>query len=165
MYNKKINIDSRIDFNTAKEKLLSSVELTDDEKCIVSNVSLQVHQEDGMCPSNKPNAALHYLRVGLSAIRCINAALDKSHKKKPVQSILDFPCGYGRVLRFLKVRFPSADITVSEIESEALDFCSKEFSVKTLNSNKDFSKLSSPSKFDLIWCGSLFTHIDEKAAT
>ncbi len=31
-------------------------------------------------------------------------------------------------------------------------------------SNIDFSKLNIPGRFDLIWCGSLLTHVDEKSA-
>ncbi|MEF9426794.1 MAG: class I SAM-dependent methyltransferase, partial [Candidatus Mariimomonas ferrooxydans] len=82
-----------------------------------------------------------------------------------IRSILDFPCGYGRVLRFLRARFADADITISEINPVALDFCKREFSVKSVILDKDFSKLSLTCKLDLIWCGSLITHLDEKAAT
>jgi SAM-dependent methyltransferase len=80
-----------------------------------------------------------------------------------VGSILDFPCGYGRVLRFLRVKFPEAGITAAEINTSALDFCKDVFSVKSVISDIDFRGLSLPGKFDLIWCGSLITHIDERA--
>ena len=81
-----------------------------------------------------------------------------------VGSILDFPCGYGRVLRFLRAMFPNSDITAADIDSNALDFCRRSFSVATLLSNTTFSDLFLPQQFDLIWCGSLFTHINEQAS-
>ena len=45
-----------------------------------------------------------------------------------------------------------------------LDFCQRAFSAKTVRSDIDFNKLSLPGKYDLIWCGSLVTHLDELAA-
>ncbi|MCH7760116.1 class I SAM-dependent methyltransferase [candidate division TA06 bacterium] len=150
------------DFRSAKEKLLFSNALSDEEKALLSKVSLRVHRNDEMY---KPIDARHYLSVGLSAVRCIENALDKSNGDKAVRHILDFPCGYGRVLRFLRVRFPDANITVSDINPVALDFCKRIFSVKSVMSDKDFNKLSLSGKFDLLWCGSLITHIDEKATT
>jgi hypothetical protein len=59
--------------------------------------------------------------------------------------------------------FPNSDITAAEIDSTALDFCRRSFSAATLLSNTTFSDLSLPHRFNLIWCGSLFTHIDEQA--
>ncbi len=110
-----------------------------------------------------PGQALHYLSVGLSASRCIQEALRSSHKGDPVRAILDFPCGYGRVLRFLRAMFPYSEITGGEIKTDALDFCRRAFSVDTLLSSKNLGDVSSPNLFDLIWCGSLITHIEEQA--
>lgn len=107
-------------------------------------------------------SAKHYLSVGLSAGRCIDEALAHSGKNKAVRSILDFPWGYGRVLRFLKVRFPDAEIVACEIDPMALQFCKRVFSVKTIMSERTFSQLSLPGEFDLIWSGSLVTHLDEE---
>jgi SAM-dependent methyltransferase len=105
-----------------------------------------------------------YLLTGLSGRRCIESVLARSAGHNNVQSILDFACGYGRVVRFLKARFSVADITTADIDPAALDFCRRIFSVKTIISNRDFTRLSISDKFDLIWCGSLVTHIDENAA-
>lgn len=62
--------------------------------------------------------------------------------------------------------FPDSKIIGAEIETEALDFCQRAFSVQGYLSNpgRSFRSLSLPCKFDLIWCGSLITHIDEQAA-
>ena len=105
-----------------------------------------------------------YLSAGLSAVRCIDYVLARSAGHNNVRSILDFASGYGRVLRFLKARFPLADITSSDIDPTAVDFCRRAFSVNTIVSSLDFGGISMSNKFDLIWCGSLVTHIDENRA-
>jgi len=149
-------------FRSARSQLLLDESVTVAEKALLRNVSLQIHRNDGMYDPYDPSDARRYLSVGLSAIRAIDNALDKAGTRGGVRSVLDFPCGHGRVLRFLKVRFSGASITAAEIDAEGLDFCGREFSVNAVESNVDFKKVSLPGKFDLIWCGSLVTHTDEK---
>jgi len=151
---------TRRDFHVARHRLLSSIDITSEEKSVLGKVSLRVHYADAMYQRN----AFHYLSVGLSAIRCIQKALRSAGRESEVETILDFPSGYGRVLRFLRAMFPNSDITAAEIDHTALDFCRRSFSVTTLFSKTTFSDLSLPRRFDLIWCGSLFTHIDEQTA-
>jgi SAM-dependent methyltransferase len=137
------------------------MDLTKEEKSILDKVSLRIHSADTMYADD----AFHYLSVGLSASRCIRETLWRTPPAYTVESILDFASGYGRVLRFLRVMFPNSDITAAEIDSTALDFCRRSFSVATFLSKTNFSDLSLPHRFDLIWCGSLFTHIDEQASS
>ena len=155
------NLYREADFRAAKRILLCSDALSGEEKTLLDKAALRLHPNDGMYV---PSCAQHYISVGLSAVRCIEDALHESHRGADVRTILVFPSGYGRVLRFLKVRFPDADITISEIDSLALDFCKHLFSVKSIMSQRDFSRLVTVERFDLIWCGSLMSHIDEKAA-
>jgi hypothetical protein len=56
-------------------------------------------------------------------------------------------------------------VTVSDIDREAVDFCMRVFAAIPEMSHRDFTRLSISRKFDLIWCGSLITHVDEAAAT
>jgi SAM-dependent methyltransferase len=149
------------EFENARQQLLANSGLTEKEKILLKNVSLLVHRHDDMFMKNE----IHYLMVGLESIRCIDHALHKSSANKDIRSILDFPCGYGRELRFLKCRFPDTDISGSEIIPEALDFGKKVFSIKTFISTANFADLRVPEKFDLIWCGSLITHKNETAIT
>jgi SAM-dependent methyltransferase len=148
------------EFYRAKQTLLGSKELSDVEKQLLARISVAVHREDSM---HVPGYARDYLSAGLSATRCIRAALQSIGKERAVGAILDFPCGYGRVLRFLRAMFRESDITGSEIQNAALDFCQRTFGVVPLLSSIDLKSLSLPRKFDLIWCGSLITHIDENA--
>lgn len=150
------------DLNRAKRKLLSDIARSDDEKVLLANVSVEVHRNDEMYV---PFDGGHYLSVGLSAVRCIEWALHQARQRNPVRSILDLPCGYGRVLRFLKVRFPNAEISAAEINSAAVEFCKRTFAVKSSISSTNFRTLPVPGQFDVIWCGSLVTHLDETATT
>ena len=103
----------RRDIREAKHRLLSSTDLTDEEKNILNRVSLKVDDADTMFQGN----AFHYLSVGLSASRCIQKALLSTQVDRAVGTILDFPCGHGRVLRFLRAMFPHSNICAGEIDN------------------------------------------------
>jgi SAM-dependent methyltransferase len=149
-----------IDFRCARKTQLASTALSREGRDLLERVSLKVHPNDGMYET--PPGAQLYLSVGLSAIHCIDEALGKNAN---VQTILDFPSGYGRILRFLKVKFPSAEIVACEVDPMALEFCKRTFAVRTIMSDKKFRNLSLPLQFDLIWSGSLITHLNEKLAS
>lgn len=105
----------------------------------------------------------HYFNVGFSALQCIRQALFSAQRDKAeIKTILDFPSGHGRVLRFLRAYFPEAQITASEIDESALKFCHEQFKASILVSHKEFDKIEIEQKFDLIWCGSLITHLSEE---
>jgi SAM-dependent methyltransferase len=144
----------------AKRHLLLSPDLTQEEKDRLELVSPQVHERDLMYGGNP----LHYLSVGLSAIRGIQEALQSAGKEFANGSILDLPSGYGRVLRFLRAWYPHADISAVEIDQGALDFCHQNLAATPVLSTIPLSEFKLTRQFDLIWCGSLFTHIDERAA-
>src|SRR5262249_275737 len=82
----------------------------------------------------------------------------------PIHSVLDFASGYGRVLRHLVVRFPGAEFSASELEPDAPAFCQTNFGASGVLSSKNLNELSFGRTFDLIWCGSFFTHLDADAA-
>lgn len=123
---------------------------------LVRRVSSRVSPRDEMYRGDLG----HYLSVGLSAIRCLEAALAAAGAGDPA-TILDLPCGYGRVMRYLVVRFPRALITGCEIDPHALDHCAREFGAGPVSSSRDLRGLTLPASYDLIWCGSLLTHLDE----
>lgn len=145
--------------------------LVDAEKRLVRQVSVKTSSSDYMFRpgwSTLPVARLaeSYLTAGLSASRCIQASLDAAGKVISGGAVLDFPCGYGRVLRFLQAMFPDSQIVGVEIETAAIEFCERAFAVQGYLSNtaRHWRSMSLPRKFDLIWCGSLITHVDEQAA-
>jgi SAM-dependent methyltransferase len=155
-----VNLRRRTALELARRRLGRSAELDSAEKELLRNVSLRIHLNDRMYDGS----AAHYLAVGLSAMSAVAIAIRAAERgDRPIRSILDFPSGHGRVLRFLRARFPAAEITAAEIDDEALAFCQCAFAAKRLRSANDLGALAVAEKFDLIWCGSLITHIEEEA--
>jgi SAM-dependent methyltransferase len=80
--------------------------------------------------------------------------------KADITRILDLPCGYGRVARWLRADFPKARLVVCDIDREAVDFCAETFDAKPVYGAERPQSIEVPGRFDLIWCGSLVTHLD-----
>ena len=139
-----------------KKRLLADPSLSPNEHELLSKVSARIYYRDGMYDGD----GVHYFKVGLSAISCINEAVACAGLTE-VRSILDFPCGSGRVLRFLVHRFPEAEITACELERGPVEFCVRTFGARPAYSSLNLDEVSFESKFDLIWCGSLATHLNE----
>ena len=99
----------------------------------------------------------HYLSVGLSALRCIADALGSRQPRR----ILDLPSGFGRVTRLLRARYPDAAITACDLDRPGVDFAAAQFGARPAYSVEDFSRLRLEERFDLVWVGSLVTHLDE----
>jgi len=75
--------------------------------------------------------------------------------------ILDLPCGHGRVLRHLRADFPKAEITACDILKDGVDFCARTFGAVPAYFDPDPGRIELPGTYDLIWCGSLLTHLPE----
>src|SRR5689334_9873650 len=54
-----------------------------------------------------------YFAVGADALRLILLSMSTAGKRD-FKSILDLPCGHGRVMRYLKARFPEARLTACD---------------------------------------------------
>lgn len=100
----------------------------------------------------------HYLSVGLSALQVIDTAMIGAPAPR---RILDLPCGFGRVTRMLRARYPSASITVCDLDRPGVDFTAARFDARGVYSRQDFRDLDLGGTFDLIWVGSLLTHLPE----
>jgi SAM-dependent methyltransferase len=101
----------------------------------------------------------HYFNVGQSALQCVKLAMLAAGKRE-VERVLDLPCGHGRVLRTIRAAFPEAQITACDILHDGVDFCAKEFDAIPVYSRELPEDIRIDGKFDLIWCGSLLTHLD-----
>ncbi|WP_373458513.1 class I SAM-dependent methyltransferase [Neorhizobium huautlense] len=82
--------------------------------------------------------------------------------KKELKRILDFPCGHGRALRYLRAAYPDADIFVSDINEPGVEFCRTQFGARPFRSYVELENTELTPSMDLIWCGSLLTHLDER---
>jgi SAM-dependent methyltransferase len=105
------------------------------------------------------NGAGFYYKVGESGINCILSALSLTHLPG-VRRILDLPCGHGRVGRHLRCAFPDAELFFSDIDREGVDFCVSEFGGYGIYSLPDLTQARLPRGLDVIWVGSLFTHVN-----
>jgi SAM-dependent methyltransferase len=120
-----------------------------------------IHPDDDMRSPADADAA-HYARVGRSAVDAIERALTAAGRGfGDVESCLDMPCGYGRVLRLLAREIAPERITACDINRQAIRFCATQFGVTPLRSTPSLDGMRL-GRHDLIWCGSLVTHLDEE---
>ncbi len=100
-----------------------------------------------------------YFSVGFDGLRAILNVLTLGNVKT-VDKILDLPCGHGRVARYLRSAFPAAEMTFCDVNRSGVDYCAQTFSGRGIYSQPELERVDLDREFDLIWVGSLFTHID-----
>lgn len=137
-----------------RARLLRATNLSAEQRARIQAVDIRIHPRDGMYAGNGED----YFRAGLSAVECIDKVLSTGQFAE-VGSVLDMPCGYGRELRFLVQRFPHAQFTACDIQRSAADFCQRAFGASAAYSEPDIRNVGLPRTFDLVWCGSLVTHL------
>src|SRR5437763_14885025 len=86
----------------------------------------------------------------------------RSARRSVSARFLSFASGYWPVLRFLVCRFSGACFTACDLDRQAVEFCSRTFGASPLYSKSDFREVEIDGEFDLIWCGSLLTHLDRQ---
>jgi hypothetical protein len=112
----------------------------------------------------RPGHEEQYFRAGRSALRCIALAMravrEDGDLKSP-KNILDLPCGHGRIMRAMKAAFPDATFTACDINRDGVEFCADRFDARPVFSKLHGEDVDLDDQFDLIWCGSLLTHLDK----
>lgn len=101
-----------------------------------------------------------YWTVGRSGVDCVLHGLATSPLDEPL-SILDLACGHGRVARHLRAAFPEARFFWCDVEGA--DFCARQFGGEAISSSHELLDIRLP-PVDLVWIGSLFTHVTERRA-
>jgi SAM-dependent methyltransferase len=119
-------------------------------------VAERIGHKDGMF---KKGFEEHYFSVGRSALEAVRLGM-LAAGRKDFQRILDLPCGHGRVLRALKGAFPKAEFTACDLNRAGVDFCVEEFGAAGDYSDPEPGKIALKGTYDLIWSGSLLTHLD-----
>ncbi len=125
----------------------------------VPGVSSLIAEEERMGRSNPA----HYFSVGQSALRLVKLGLLASGKQpQSVRRILDLPCGHGRVLRTLAAAFPHATLTACDLLADGVDFCAAHFGAVPVYSRPlpEPGLFPDAGAYDLIFVGSLMTHLD-----
>ncbi|MEX2500207.1 MAG: class I SAM-dependent methyltransferase [Wenzhouxiangellaceae bacterium] len=118
--------------------------------------SLRAHQDAALAVSQYFGIALQHYHTAADVI----ARLKKSYgKSQPDPKILDFACGYGRLLNLLIHNVPAERIWASEIQPDAVSFVTDRFGVHGLQSTERPEDFDPGERFDLIWVASLFSHL------
>jgi SAM-dependent methyltransferase len=128
-----------------------------------ANLGLGLHVDETIAPADAmfqfAPSLPGYLAVGRSALQQIELARKAVDAHEP-SLILDLPCGHGRVLRFLRARWPEATIVACDLDQDGVDFCTRHFGARGVYSADDPRDIDLGGEaFDLIWVGSLFTHL------
>ena len=134
--------------------------LSDIRVFLDSGKSLEVSREVLPDDAMYAYSADLYFKAGPVALRCIYMAL-LAARRTDVRNILDFASGGGRIMRYLRAAFPDADITACDLYTAGINFCAKEFGAKAIQGFIDIDKIPFEGPYDLIWVGSLFTHLGE----
>ena len=102
-----------------------------------------------------------YWSVGLSALHCVLAGLGMCWQSRDPGTIIDFGCGYGRVGRHLRAAFPASNSTGATLMARP--------SVQSTSVARPSFPIIDPAAVelpaaDVIWVGSMFTHLTEANA-
>lgn len=123
--------------------------------------SKQMHPEDDMTHLDWDPNFEHYFHAGRTALDIIFQGMIAAETTEH-GSVLDMPSGFGRVTRHLTAAFPNSRVYACELYQDRVDFCASAFGVQSLKSKENFDDLHFPEKFDIIWSGSLLTHLPAK---
>ena len=99
-----------------------------------------------------------YLNLGRRGLECIRLAMVAAGITA-VASALDLPSGHGRVLRWIRAEFPDARLGACDIDHDGVDFCAATFGATPVYGHEDPADIEIDAPYELIWCGSLLTHL------
>ncbi len=118
--------------------------------------SLRHHRDANVAFSQYYNVALQQYSAAQQVLRLLfPGTVDRVR-------VLDFACGYGRLLRFLSLSLPTANLWASEIQPQALAFVRDTFNVNAIASEADPQAFQPDRRFQLIWVASLFSHLPDR---
>ncbi|HNT38930.1 MAG TPA: methyltransferase domain-containing protein [Rubrivivax sp.] len=132
-------------------------------------LQLRIHSADQMLlhslrhHGDAAAAVSQYINVALQQYAAMRQVLDAllPASAEPV-SVLDFACGWGRLLRLLSACERELELFASEIQPEALDYVVGSFGVHGLPSCLVPEDFEPGRRFDFIWVASLFSHLPEE---
>lgn len=111
---------------------------------------------------NYDKAYHSYLSAGLNAYRLIDKLVaNRKGGWDEVHSFLDFASGYGRLTRFMILKLLPEQVWVSDVKKQAVAWQKKQFGVNGFSSSFIPENIQPDQSFDLIYVGSLFSHLPE----
>lgn len=131
-------------------------------------LSSTIHPADEMYlfianhPALRDNALERYFQSGQAMVVELETALAAlGTQLGNVRRFLEFACGYGRFTRHLVRHLEPSRITVSDLYKEAVDFQKETFGVNGFYSELVPEQLVDRGEYDVIFVGSLFSHLPE----
>ncbi len=105
-----------------------------------------------------------FARIGRACATDIASALARFGRSLGAsRSILDFGCGCGGTLLWLRELAPSASISGTDIDAEAIEWCRANLAFGRFGTNGSLPPLPyADGSFDLVYAISVFTHLDEQ---
>ncbi len=133
-----------------------------------SRLQLAIHPADQMLLHSlrhhrDANAAVsQYYNVALQQYQAARQILDTVLPPAAGRvALLDFACGFGRLLRFLSACGRDLHLSASEIQDDALQYVAASFDAEPLPSSMRPEDFQPGRRFDFIWVASLFSHLPE----
>jgi len=116
--------------------------------------SLREHRDAGA-------AFAQYFNIALQQHSAARQLMQAAFGDASDVAVLDFACGYGRLLRFLALSIDPRRIWACDLRTDAVDFVRDAFGVQPLASHADPARFEPGRRFDFIWVASLFSHLPE----
>ncbi|MEE4639002.1 MAG: class I SAM-dependent methyltransferase [Wenzhouxiangella sp.] len=122
--------------------------------CQMLEFSLRHHRDAALSVSQ-------YFAVALQQYQTVRQIIDRVFGDQAELRVLDFACGYGRLLRFLVHSLDPERIWAAEIQPEAVDHVVDRYGVHGLYSSAVPEDFQPDQRFDVIWVASLFSHLPD----
>jgi SAM-dependent methyltransferase len=137
---------------------------------VLSGFAREIHPDDDMLQhvrdqagGETPRERFAYYRAGHEALLCLEHVLACAGRTlDDVDGLLEFASGYGRLTRHLARRIDAQRIWAADILPDAASFLHRTFGVHALHSAQEPAALALPRRFDVIWVGSLFSHLPRR---
>jgi SAM-dependent methyltransferase len=115
--------------------------------------SLAQHRDAGAALSQYFAISLQQFSIARQVIEAVHGASAGTH------DMMDFACGYGRLLRLLGAIVPAKQTWASDIQPDAVAFVAGNFGVNPLLSHAEPARFHPGRRFGTIWVASLFSHL------
>lgn len=122
---------------------------------VFADVDRTIIENDSMYGGNDE----HYFSVARDALRAVLSALQNAGRPDPAR-VLDFGCGYGRVLRTFRAAFPKSELIACDLDPAAVQRCVDAYDAQPLAAAIDVDEIAQVHEVDLVWSGSVLTHLD-----